>query len=216
MALTRSALRERGITEKEVLDYIMEEHGNTVEAAKEKAEETTKTALQKTIDGLQRQIDDTPKADPDGKDWKSEHDALQKKYDIDIAAKDEEFSIYKSSVETEKSENIKRVSLRKQLEADGANPKLTTLLEREFDLEKIEISDGKIKDWDALSKTVKETYADMFGTVKVKGVTTTNPPAGADGKADYVTQLEAARKSGNTQDAVRIKTEAAKEGVYLI
>lgn len=36
------------------------------------------------------------------------------------------------------------------------------------------------------------------------------------GDVNYVAQLEAARKSGNTQEAVRIKTEASKEGVILI
>lgn len=216
--MKRSFLTALGL-EKDIIDQIMAEHGNTVELTKEKAQEDAEKQTGKLNDkiaNLQEQLNNIPKPDPNEKDWKAEYDTLKGKYDTDIAAKEEEFSAFKTSVEIEKSENAKRSALRKQLEADGANPKLTALLEKEFDLSKVEIDDGKIKGWDELSKPIKETYADVFGKVETRGASVATPPAGVGGKTDYVTQLEAARKSRNTQDAVRIKTEAASEGVFLI
>lgn len=217
MALTRSALREKGITDKEILDFIMEEHGNTLEAAKEKAKEAADLAagkLQDKIDALQGQIDNAPKLD--GEDWKAKLDALQAKYDTDIAAKGKELSDFKAAVESEKTAATKREAIRRQLAADGANQKLIGLLEKEFDIAAIELDGEKIKGWDELSKPVKESYADVFTVADVKGTPPAAPPAGGGGGTNYAALLEQARKDGNTQEAVRIKTEASKEGVILI
>lgn len=180
MALTRRFLTDLGI-EKEQIQGILDEHGNTIELVKEKAKEDLDgkvSALNGDIDGLKAQLANAPKADPDGKDWKTEYDTLKSKYDTDIAAKDAEFSTYKTGIENEKAIGEKRSALRKQLEADGANPKLTALLEKEFDLTKIDIKDGKISGWEEMSKGVKESYADVFGEVKTEGVITKTPPAG--------------------------------------
>lgn len=163
MALTRSALREKGIAEKEILDYIMEEHGNTIEATKEKAKEIadqTAEKLQATIDALQGKIDNAP--NPDGEDWKVKHDTLKVKYDTDIAAKQKEYDDFKISIETKEAITAKQSILRKQLETDGVNPKLIGLLEKEFDPAKIELDGESIKDWNNISKSVKEQYADVF------------------------------------------------------
>lgn len=177
MALTRSALREKGVTEKEILDYIMEEHGNGIEAAKEKAKETAEKPLQKTIDELQAKVDSLPKVD----------EGLQAKYDAEIEAhrvtketltkKYDDFAL-----ETKNKEVIaaKQSILHRQLAADGANPKLIKLLEKEFDLAGIEI-DGEgdkasIKGWDKLAEPVKAQYAEVFGKVQSAGVTVSDPP----------------------------------------
>lgn len=92
----------------------------------------------------------------------------------------------KTAVETEKVLAGKTSALHKQLAADGANPRLLKLLEKEFDLAKLEI-DGegdaaKIKGWETLSKSVKEQYADVFGKVETTGAGVANPPPGKEQK----------------------------------
>jgi len=182
--MKRSFLTALGI-EKDVIDQIMAEHGNTVEIIKEKASEDLAKQAEKLnvkITTLQEKIDNMPKTNPNEKDWKSKHEALQEKYDADIATKQKELDDYKTAVETEKNTVSKQSALRKQLEADGANPKLVGLLEKEFDLGKVEIKDGKIKGWDEISKSIKETYAEVFGTISTRGADVATPPLGQESK----------------------------------
>lgn len=172
------------------------------------------------IDELEGQISDLQGKSTDADTYKQKFEDLKTKYDTDIAAEQTKLNEFKSAAETQKTIDEKKSLLRSQLSADGANPKLVDLLEMKFDIEKIELhGDGdnkKIKDWDTISKPVKEQYADIFGTTTIQGAIVAAPPVGDGTKPDYVTQLKTARESGKTQDAVRIKTEAAKDGVYLI
>jgi len=187
MALTRSALRERGITEKEILDFVMEEHGNAIEATKEKAKESadrTAEGLQATIDTLQEQVDAAPKADPDGKDYKAELETLQAKYTTDIAAKDTELAEYKSGVEAKATTAAIMSDIEARLLKDGAKPSLVKLLLKEVDSSKADYKDGTVANYDDLTKTLKEGYADVFGTTQTKGADVADPPAGESKESD--------------------------------
>lgn len=99
-------------------------------------------------------------------------------YKNKLADKETEFSTFKQAVETEKTIAAKRDILHKQLNAEGANPKLIKLLEKEFDFNKIEVDGDKVKNWETLVKPVKEQYAEVFGTVETVGAGVTNPPGG--------------------------------------
>lgn len=202
MALTRSALREKGITEKEILDYIMDEHGNTVEAAKEKAKETAESTMQKTIDTLQAKVDSLPA--PDGEDWKA-------KYDAEVTA----HTKTKTEHETEKSTAAKTTKLEGLLVKAGAHPKYAAKIAKEFKLDDLKDDGDGFKDFDKLVEPVKAEWADMFGTTKTEAY----KPAASNvttGDDDYVAQLKAAREANDTELAVRIKTEAAQENIFLI
>ena len=172
MALTRSALREKGVTEKEVLDFIMEQHGDTVEAAKEKAKETAETAAQRVIDALQAKVDSLPADSGDGTDWKAKHDTIKG-----------EFDTYKANVENGRATSAKRTALRAALKAEGANEKLIELLESKFDLAAIELDGEKVKGFAELVKPVKEQFAEVFGKVETVGIGAATPPANTGGVA---------------------------------
>lgn len=187
MALTRAALREMGVTEKEILDAVMEAHGNSIESIKAKYSadlEAQKEKADKALAELQTKLDAVPNAEPDGKDWKSEYDTLQTKYDADIAAKTTEFAEYKAGIEEKDIKTKKQEAIKTHLEADGANPKLVRLLMGEFDLSKVNVEDGKVKDWEEASKAVKTNYADVFGEVTTKGAAVATPPPATGAKAD--------------------------------
>lgn len=163
--MKRSFLTALGL-EKDVIDQIMSEHGNTVELLKEKAKEDADKRTEKLnskITELQGQVDAAPNG---GDDYKAQYETVK-----------EELKAYKQAVETEKATAAKQAVLRKQLTADGANSDLIDLLELKFDLSKIELDGDAIKDWDALSKPVKEQYAGVFGTTETKGAQVANPPA---------------------------------------
>lgn len=156
-----------GITEKEIIDSVMEAHGESIETAKAKATTTAEVKAQKEIDELQGKVTALETAKPigdDGNEWKEKHNKLKS-----------EFDMYKQTIETAKTATAKQAALEKALLADGANAKMVKLLQKEFDLDKIELDGEKIKGWDELSKPIKAEYSDVFGKVEQKGAGVANP-----------------------------------------
>ena len=168
--MKRSFLTALGI-EKDIIDQIMSEHGATVELIKEKAGETAEVQIEKLnlkIADLQEKIDEAP--DGDGAAWKKKYD------DEGIAhqATKDEYAAEKDGEET-------ATLLRTALEADGANPKAIDLLLNAIDVKSIKKKDGKLGNWEDISKPLKEKYADFFGEAKWTGADVGNPPAGGGG-----------------------------------
>lgn len=87
-----------------------------------------------------------------------------------------EFDDYKKTIEVEKINTTKTSKLKDQLKKDGANEKIISLLLKEFDLTKVELEEDNIKDWENVSKNVKETYSDFFAKVENKGTDNMTPP----------------------------------------
>ena len=99
-------------------------------------------------------------------EYKSKYEALEK-----------EFNDFKTGIETEKINTAKSSTLREQLKAEGFNEKMIKLLEKNFDLETIEIEEDKIKGWDDMIKPIKEEYADFIAVETQTGNPPANPPA---------------------------------------
>lgn len=186
--MKRSYLQALGL-EKDIIDQIMKEHGNTVELLKEKYDEDSEQKtlkLNKTINEMKEQIDNIPdQTQTDGKDWKSEYDALQQKYNTDVGAKQKEYDDLKSTLESQKETIAKQSVLRKQLVKDGANNDLIDLLELKFDLNNIVLDGDNIKDWESISKPIKEQYAGVFGTVQVEKTNPATPPVQETQEKDF-------------------------------
>lgn len=109
-------------------------------------------------------------------------------------------------------------------EAKAKNPKAVKAL---LDLDKAELADdGTVKGLDAMIKALTEaedskflfdTDATQKQNPKLKGVIPGQNKDGVPGaSAEFETRLAEARKNGNTLDAIKIKQEAAAEGVVLI
>lgn len=92
-----------------------------------------------------------------------------------------EYEDYKLSVQAEKETAIKTTALAKHLKDEGVNEKLISLLAKEFDLDKLEVEGGQIKDWEVASKDVRENYSDFFTQTDTKGATPNNPPETQNG-----------------------------------
>nr|DAK37674.1 MAG TPA: minor structural protein [Caudoviricetes sp.] len=89
----------------------------------------------------------------------------------------QEFETYKNNIETEKTNATKSSTLREQLKAEGFNEKMIKLLEKNFDLETIEIEEDKIKGWDDMIKPIREEYADFILVETQTGNPPATPPA---------------------------------------
>lgn len=100
----------------------------------------------------------------------------------------QEFETYKNNIETEKTNATKSSTLREQLKAEGFNEKMIKLLEKNFDLESIEIEEDKIKGWDDMIKPIKEEYADFIPVETQTGNPPATPPTNVSGKT-YTTEI---------------------------
>ena len=88
-----------------------------------------------------------------------------------------EFDSYKLGVERGEKQRV----VEEHLTSANVKPSLKGLIAKEFDISKIELENGKIKDWDNILKPVKEKYADSFGTVTIQGAP---PAAGSQGNQE--------------------------------
>jgi len=138
--------------------------------------------------------------------------AWEQKYKDEMSAHGEtkktlkkEFDEFRAGVESEKLTLSKQNALRKHLSDDKANPKLLSLLEKEFDLTKVELDGEKIKDWENLSKPVKEKYIDLFKVEDQKLFKPGNSTGGEPGKSFTKEQIKSMTPQEINQnwDAVR-------------
>lgn len=164
MAFTRKMLKAMGI-EEEKIDQIIDAHSETVDALKAdrdayKEDASKLAAVQKELDELKAKGDDGYKAKYEAE--KAAHDALK----ADIAAK-----------ETKKAKTDAYRELLKGANID--EKRIATILRAEAPtIDKIELdADGKIKNAEQYTESIKSDWADFIVTQSAKGTNTATPPA---------------------------------------
>ena len=164
MAFTRKMLKAMGI-EDEKIDQIIDAHSETVDALKAdrdayKEDASKLAAVQKELDELKAKGDDGYKAKYEAE--KAAHDALK----ADIAAK-----------ETKKAKTDAYRELLKGANID--EKRIATILRAEAPtIDKIELdADGKIKNAEQYTESIKSDWADFIVTQSAKGTNTATPPA---------------------------------------
>ena len=164
MAFTRKMLKAMGI-EEEKIDQIIDAHSETVDALKAdrdtyKEDAAKLAAVQKESDALKAKGDDGYKAKYEAE--KAAHDALK----ADIAAK-----------ETKKAKTDAYRELLKGANID--EKRIATILRAEAPtIDKIELdADGKIKNAEQYTQSIKSDWADFIVTQSAKGTNTATPPA---------------------------------------
>ena len=164
MAFTRKMLKAMNI-EDEKIDQIIDAHSETVDALKAdrdayKEDAAKLAAVQKELDELKAKGDDGYKAKYEAE--KAAHDALK----ADIAAK-----------ETKKAKTDAYRELLKGANID--EKRIATILRAEAPtIDKIELdTDGKIKNAEQYTESIKSDWADFIVTQSAKGTNTATPPA---------------------------------------
>ena len=163
MAFTRKMLKAMGI-EDEKIDQIIDAHSETVDALKAdrdayKEDAAKLAAVQKELDELKAKGDDGYKAKYEAE--KAAHDALK----ADVAAK-----------ETKKAKTDAYRELLKGANID--EKRIATILRAEAPtIDKIELdADGKIKNAEQYTASIKSDWADFVVTQSAKGTNTATPP----------------------------------------
>ena len=190
MAFTRKMLKAMGI-EEEKIDQIIDAHSETVDALKAdrdayKEDASKLAAVQKELDALKAKGDDGYKAKYEAE--KAAHDALK----ADIAAK-----------ETKKAKTDAYRELLKGANID--EKRIATILRAEAPtIDKIELdADGKIKNAEQYTESIKSDWADFIVTQSAKGTNTATPPANG-GAASTKTKEDILkiRDAGERQKAI--------------
>lgn len=164
MGFSRKMLKAMNI-EEEKIDQIIDAHSETVDALKAdrdayKEDAAKLAAVQKELDELKAKGDDGYKAKYEAE--KAAHDALK----ADIAAK-----------ETKKAKTDAYRELLKGANID--EKRIATILRAEAPtIDKIELdADGKIKNAEQYTESIKSDWADFIVTQSAKGANTATPPA---------------------------------------
>lgn len=182
--------------ESDTIKQIMKENGKDI-AKEQKKTELAESKIadynEKTlkINELTKELKQLQGKSGEIDAYKEQLESLQEKYDTDLAAKQQEYDDFKTATETQKTVDTKKSLLLSQLESDGAKPKSAKLLAKEFDINALELDGDKIKDWENVSKSVKEEFADYFGTTQLKGTNVAEPPKGDPTESQPKTLSEA-------------------------
>jgi hypothetical protein len=161
MSLTRKMLKAMGI-EEEKIDQIIEAHTETVDSFKDKVNAYKDKA--EKYDVVKKELDDLKDGD---NDW-------QKKYEKEH----NDFEAYKTDITTKEAKRTKEHAVRELLKGAGVSEKRLDAVLKVTNLDDFELDkDGKIKDADKHTETVKTEWSDFIETTTEKGANTANPPA---------------------------------------
>ena len=177
MALTKASLREilskAGVTAENAdaaIASIMDGHLASVNALREERDKFKEDA--EKLPGLQKELEDL-RGEGD--------DSYKSKYEKEH----QEFEEYKAQQTAKETKANKTSAFRALLKEAGISEKrLDTVIRASApDIDAVELDkDGKIKDADSLTKTIKENWADFITKDGSKGAESPNPPASSGGK----------------------------------
>lgn len=179
MALTRKLLRSMGIEDAQI-DQIIEAHTETVNALKDERDSYRDAA--EALPEVRKELDEL-KAKPD--------DGFREKWEREHA----EFEAFKEKTAKADSDREKRALYRKLLQDAGVDPRRMDAVMRVADLSEVAVEDGRIKDAEALSESVRKEWSDFIVQTGTKGADVDSPPAGGDpGKKEPHSIAEAMRQ----------------------
>lgn len=195
MSLTRKMLKAMGI-EEEKIDQIIEAHTETVDGFKDKLNDYKDKA--EKYDGVKKELDELKDGD---NDW-------QKKYEKEHS----DFEAYKTDVTAKETKRTKEHAVREFLKGAGVSEKRLDAVLKVTNLDDFELDkDGKIKDADKHTETVKTEWADFIETTSTQGANTATPPTNNGGtkmtKADIYKKDDKGRYVLSTEERQKALVE---------
>jgi hypothetical protein len=180
MGFTRKFLSAMGI-EAEKVDEIINAHIEVVDGLKEERDNYKKDA-EKLVD-VEKELTKAKEKiakNGDGETVaKEDYDKLKKEYED-----------YKADITAKNTRTEKENAFRELLKSVGVSEKRLNAIIKVSDIDGLELDkDGKIKDADKHTETVKTEWADFIETTIKKGADTANPPAN-NGKGTGKTKEE--------------------------
>ena len=194
MALTRKFLTALGI-EADKVDEIIEAHVATVDAVK--AERDAFKADAEKLPKVTQERDELKKALAEadsGEEYKKQFDKLKG-----------EFEAYKKDIEGKAVKQSKTNAYTELLKAAGVSEKRigTILKVSDQAVEALELDkDGKIKDADKLSESIKSEWSDFIVKEGTEGADTKKPPKNEGGSGMSKEDIMNIKDTGERQKAI--------------
>ena len=180
MAFTRKFLSALGI-EADKVDEIINAHIEVVDGLKEERDNFKKDA-EKLADVEKELTKAKEKLAKNGEGEtvaKEDYDKLKKEYDD-----------YKADITAKNTRTEKENAFRELLKSAGVSEKRLNAIIKVSDIDSLELDkDGKIKDAEKHTETIKSEWSDFIETTTTKGANTANPPAN-NGKGTGKTKEE--------------------------
>lgn len=169
MALTQSMLKALGIDDEDKRKQILEEHQSVLTEIREERDSYKEEASK--VEGLRKRLKEAEEAD-EGDRWKAKYEEERKA-----------FTEYKEGVESERAMAEVSKAYREQVLAKaGVDPKRMESVMRVTDLSGVELEDGKVKDVEALVKSVRDEWSDFVVQRRNEGADVPNPDRGGGDK----------------------------------
>ena len=198
MALTRKMLSAMGIDD-EKQDEIINAHIEVVNALTE--ERDSYKADAKKAEKTQKELDDLQESMKNG-----ERSPYKVKYEAKVEEFNElkkEFDDYKADVSAKELEAKKASAYSDLLKETGVSEKRIKAIIKVTDLKDVELdNEGKIKDKDALKKSVKEEWSDFIVTETQQGANVSNPPSNTGGSKKTKEEILAIKDTAERQKAM--------------
>lgn len=212
--MNKEKLMEMGLTEELATKVAKELDGNYVPKTRFNEVNTELKQAKDQVKERDSQLETLKKSVGDSDELKKQIETLQNENKTKDEAHAAEIKQIKIDAAVDKA----------LADAKAKNPKAVKAL---LDLAKAEISDdGTIKGLDAQIKTLSEAEDSKFlfdtdntqnKNQNSKGFVPGQKKDGVPGaSSEYETRLAEARKNGNTLEAIKIKQEAAADGVVLL
>lgn len=198
MSLGRKMLTAMGI-DGEKQDEIIQAHVEVVDALKDerdslKAEAKRAEKLQKELDELQESVKNS-----DNSPYKVKYEAKVE----ELAQLQKEFDDYKSDVSAKETASKKSAAYKELLKTAGIDSKRFDAILKVTDLDKIELDEeGKAKNVDDLTKSIKDEWADFIVTKSTQGASVSNPPSNTGGDKKTKEEIFAIKDTAERQQAM--------------
>lgn len=170
MALTRKYLKELGI-ESDKIDLIIDAHTEVTDALKSERDELKAGA--DDVKELQKKIAELEKQTVSDSEWKAKYEA-----------KEAEYNKYKGEQEAKATLEAKKSAYMELLKGAKISDKAHAKALKLADLESLEFEDGKFKNADAITESIKAEWSDFVVDESKAGASTPNP-TGNDGVKTY-------------------------------
>ncbi len=196
MAFTRKFLSAMGI-EADKVDEIINAHIEVVDGLKEERDNFKKDAeklanVEKELTKAKEKLAKNGEGETVAKE---DYDKLKKEYDD-----------YKADITAKNTRTEKENAFRELLKSAGVSEKRLNAIIKVSDIDGLELDkDGKIKDADKHTETVKSEWADFIETTTTKGANTATPPTNTGGgskltKADVYKKDDKGRYIMSTEE----------------
>lgn len=204
-SLTRKFLEALNVDEK-AQDQIVAIHDEVVHEVMAERDKYKEDA--EKLPEVQKQLNKYKEAEKE-----AEKNGEKNPYKVKYDALKEEFENYKNDISAKETKSKKESAYRQLLKDAGISEKRIDAVLKVSDIDSIEFDDeGKVKDADKITTSIKEEWSDFIQTTQTKGASVPNPPSGSNNAVKSREEILKIKDTAERQEAWKSYIEANNKG----